>query len=308
MDICRKFGRVALRDRMLIFLPFKSFWDTPPIHMRFKPGAIRMILLVVLAGVLLTACEPRDSMPFTSEVDEPHFRRGSQLLKAGRTQEALAAFLKVIEKRGSDAPESHLEVGLLYLQNIKDPIAAIYHFRKFLELRPNSPQADLVRQRIDTATKEFARTLPAQPLEGQLQRLELMDLVEKLQAENFQLKDEISRLRGMPPSSRPLISEGAAGRPTSAVADEPDALPATPVTPFGQPRQVPTAPAVDQQTPAEQQPGAVRSHVVRQGDTLYRLSTQYYGTGRRWREIYEANRDVMRSETDLRIGMTLKIP
>ena len=293
---------------MLIFLPFKSFWDTPPIHMRFKPGAVRLVLLVILGGAIFTGCEPRDSMPFTSEVDEPHFRRGSQLLKAGRTQEALAAFLKVIEKRGSDAPESHLEVGLLYLQNVKDPIAAIYHFRKFLELRPNSPQADLVRQRIETATKEFARTLPAQPLEGQLQRLELMDIVEKLQAENVSLKDEISRLRGMPPSSRPMISEGTGERSTIADATEPDALPATPVTPFGGQRQVPTTPTPEQQTPAAQQPGAARTHVVRQGDTLYRLSTHYYGSGRRWREIYEANRDVMRSETDLRIGMTLKIP
>ena len=288
---------------MLIFLPFKSFWETPPFHMRFKSGAIRLILLVVLAGAMFTACEQRDSLPFASEVDEPHFRRGSQLLKAGRTQEALAAFLKVIEKRGSDAPESHLEVGLLYLQNVKDPIAAIYHFRKFLELRPNSPQADLVRQRIETATKEFARTLPAQPLEGQLQRLELMDLVEKLQAENFQLKDEVSRLRGLPASSRPFVADGATNRTATATATEPEALPATPVTPLGPPR---TAPA--EQPSATQQPGTARIHVVQQGETLYRLSTQYYGAGRRWREIYEANRDVMKSETDLRIGMTLKIP
>lgn len=293
---------------MLIFLPFKSFWGTPPIHMRYKPGTIRLVLLVVLAGVVFSACEQRDSLPFASEIDEPHFRRGSQLLKAGRTQEALAAFLKVIEKRGSDAPESHLEVGLLYLQNVKDPIAAIYHFRKFLELRPNSPQADLVRQRIETATKEFARTLPAQPLEGQLQRLELMDLVEKLQTENFQLKDEVSRLRGLPPSSRPMIGDGATDRTATAGGSEPEVLPATPVTPLGPPRTAPGSQPPAQQTTAPQQPGTVRIHVVQQGDTLYRLSTQYYGAGRRWREIYEANRDVMKSETDLRIGMTLKIP
>jgi tetratricopeptide (TPR) repeat protein len=291
---------------MLIFLPFKSFWDTPPFHMRFKPGAIRLFLLVVLTGALFTACERRDSLPFASEVDEPHFRRGSQLLKAGRTQEALAAFLKVIEKRGSDAPESHLEVGLLYLQNVKDPIAAIYHFRKFLELRPNSPQADLVRQRIDTATKEFARTLPAQPLEGQLQRIELMDLVDKLQAENLQLKDEISRLRGLPPSSRPFIADNTDNR--TAAPNEPDALPATPVTPLGPQRTAPANQLATEQQAGAQQPGSVRLHVVQQGDTLYRLSTQYYGAGRRWREIYDANRDVMKSETDLRIGMTLKIP
>lgn len=293
---------------MLIFLPFKSFWATPPFHMRFKPGAIRLFLLVVLTGALFTACERRDALPFASEVDEPHYRRGSQLLKAGRTQEALAAFLKVIEKRGSDAPESHLEVGLLYLQNIKDPIAAIYHFRKFLELRPNSPQADLVRQRIETATKEFARTLPAQPLEGQLQRIELMDLVEKLQAENLQLKDEISRFRGLPPSSRSFVAESAGDRTAISAANEPDALPATPVTPLGPPRIAPAIRPPAQQPAATQEPGTVRVHVVQQGDTLYRLSIQYFGTGRRWREIYDANRDVMRSETDLRIGMQLKIP
>lgn len=302
---------MTLRDRMLIFLPFKSFWDTPHLHMRLKPGAIRLVLFVLLAGLVFTGCEPRDSMPFASEVDEPHFRRGSQLLKAGRTQEALAAFLKVIEKRGGDAPESHLEVGLLYLQNVRDPIAAIYHFRKFLELRPNSPQADLVRQRIDTATKEFARTLPAQPLEGQLQRIELMELVEKLQSENNQLKEEIARLRGISTSGRAFIGDNSS-RPGTSVS-EPDALPATPVTPLGLPRQSQQVQTTPSQQPGTQpaapvQPGTVRIHVVRQGDTLYRLSTQYYGSGRRWREIYEANRDVMNSETDLKIGMQLKIP
>lgn len=299
---------MALRDRMLIFLPFKSFWATPRTQMCAKARAVRFLLLAVLAGLVLAGCERRDSLPFASEVDEPHFRRGSQLLKAGRTQEALAAFLKVIEKRGGDAPESHLSVGEIYLENVKDPIASIYHFRKFLELRPNSPQADLVRQRIETGTKEFARTLPARPLEGQLQRIELMDLVEKLKAENFQLKDEISRLRGLPPSSRPLITGDAGARSTDSAATEPDALPATPVTPLGPPRTAAAAQFATPQSPAAQQPGAIRVHVVQQGDTLYRLSTQYYGTGRRWRELYEANRDVMRSETDLRIGMQLKIP
>lgn len=293
---------MTLRDRMLIYLPFKSFWDTPQFHMCPKPGVTLLIMLILLAGSVFTGCQPRESLPFTSEVDEPHYRRGSQLLKAGRTQEALAAFLKVIEKRGSDAPESHLEVGLLYLQNIKDPIAAIYHFRKFLELRPNSPQSELVRQRIETATKEFARTLPAQPLEGQLQRLELMELVEKLQGENFQLKEEVSRLRGLPSSSRPLV-----WGVHTPLASEPDVLPATPVTPIGPPRSA-TSTQPPAMQPATNPPGTVRIHVVRQGDTLYRLSTHYYGSGNRWREIFSANRDVMNSETDLRIGIQLKIP
>jgi nucleoid-associated protein YgaU len=135
-----------------------------------------------------------------------------------------------------------------------------------------------------------------------------MDLVEKLRAENLQLKDEISRFRGLPASSRQFVAEGAGSRSQTTSANEPDALPATPVTPLGPPRTAPTTQPSTQQPTVTQQAGTARVHVVQQGDTLYRLSTQYYGTGRRYREIYEANRDVMRSEIDLRIGMQLKIP
>jgi UDP-N-acetylmuramyl pentapeptide phosphotransferase/UDP-N-acetylglucosamine-1-phosphate transferase len=46
------FCRVALRDRMLIFLPFKSFWDTPPLHMRFRPGATTVVTRFWILGIL----------------------------------------------------------------------------------------------------------------------------------------------------------------------------------------------------------------------------------------------------------------
>ena len=126
-------------------------------------------LLLPLLGVLvlgLAGCSDNDHVNSASELDEPGYREGEALLKTGRKQEALTAFLKVISKRGDDAPESHLELGLLYLQHINDPLAAIYHFKKYLALRPNSPQAPLVKQRIDAAIREFARTIPAHPLEG----------------------------------------------------------------------------------------------------------------------------------------------
>jgi len=64
--------------------------------------------------------------------------------RSGQNQIALEAFLKVIEKRGDDAPESHLEAGLIYLNHIKDPIAAIYHFRKYIEIKPNSARGQQV--------------------------------------------------------------------------------------------------------------------------------------------------------------------
>ena len=51
-----------------------------------------------------------------------------------------------------------------------------------------------------------------------------------------------------------------------------------------------------------------RRHVVRPGDTLSKLSQQYYGNRTRWGDIYAANRNVMKSDSDLKVGMELRIP
>ncbi len=53
---------------------------------------------------------------------------------------------------------------------------------------------------------------------------------------------------------------------------------------------------------------AGESYVVKPGDTLYRIAKQLLGSGSRYRAIYEANRDRMRSPDDLRVGMRLVIP
>ena len=71
---------------------------------------------------------------------------------------------------------------------MKDPIRAIYHFERFLQFRPQSPQATQVRQLIETAQKEFARQLPAQPYQGELDRIDLMELVKTLKLENDSLR------------------------------------------------------------------------------------------------------------------------
>lgn len=54
--------------------------------------------------------------------------------------------------------------------------------------------------------------------------------------------------------------------------------------------------------------GGRRTHVVREGETLSSLAAKYLGSSARFHEIYEANRDVLRSPNDLRDGVTLVIP
>jgi LysM repeat protein len=277
--------------------------------------------MAMLAALVLAGCGDDPRRTYAAEIDEPAYRQGQALLKSGRRQEALAAFLNVIERR-SDAPESHLEAGLLYLHHLNDPLAAIYHFKKYLALRPNSQQSSVVRQRIDFAIREFAKTLPAQPLPSQFERIDLLAKVDRLTRENEDLKQQLADLKAGridvpssvaaapsdPPASRPTGQFEIASGPVPTVRTRP---PTTRANPPPESVRNPPAVASNPQTKAGTAPlpsRGPRSHVVQQGDTLYKLAQQYYGDRARWRDIFAANRNVMQTETDLKIGMTLRIP
>jgi len=294
------------------------------------PALLGLLFLGLVAG-----CDRGDTLTLSSETDDPFYRQGQQLSKQGRNQEALNAYLKVISRRDETAPESHLEVGLILLRHVKDPIAAIYHFRKYLELQPNSRQAVYVRGLIDTAKREFARTLPATPLESQADQLERQDQIDRLLRENDQLKAELTAARGG--VSAPPVRSRA-----DVPSDNPDGAPmiTIPVTP-AEPTNTAAAPAADESpvtyapvpvASAEEEPRieavpmakptrptanktlskptapAGRTHTVTRGDTLFSIAQKYYNNRGKWRDIYAANRDVMPNETALKPGMTLKIP
>jgi len=54
-----------------------------------------------------------------------------------------------------------------------------------------------------------------------------------------------------------------------------------------------------------------RYHTVKKGDSLYRISESYYGTGIYWKEIFNANKrpkGPMRNSDTLQAGWKLRIP
>jgi nucleoid-associated protein YgaU len=63
-----------------------------------------------------------------------------------------------------------------------------------------------------------------------------------------------------------------------------------------------TAPA-----PAQGGPGA-RTYVVVKGDNLSKIAKQEYGDASKWRQIYEANRDVIKDPDLIYPGQQLRIP
>ncbi len=51
-----------------------------------------------------------------------------------------------------------------------------------------------------------------------------------------------------------------------------------------------------------------QTYTVQQGDSLWSLAERFYGEGRRWQKIYDANRDALPSHSQLSVGEVLVIP
>lgn len=244
------------------------------------------LILLFCALAMTTGCRP-GSVEVVSETDEKQYQLAKDFQSQGRTADALRAFLRVIDAR-RNAPESHFEAGYIYLNAMSDPIKAIYHFEQYLQLNPNSPQARQVRQLIETAEKAFARKLPAQPYEGELDRMDMMELVNSLKQENDRLKRELvatqQRLTNLENRLNGSTSTGAENRQPNVYRQN------QPATTSPSPANVP------------------RTYTVQSGDSLSSISRKMYGTPSRWIDIYQANRDRLSSENALRVGQELRIP
>jgi len=237
---------------------------------------IFVFLLILESFFLQIGCAPSGSI--IEESNDPAFERGKSYLKVGRDKEALDEFLSVT-RRVTQAPKSHLEAGrlLLTLFERKDPVDAIYHFRRFLLIEPNARKSPMVEQLIVTAEREILRKLPGEPYGNYLETIDLKD-------ENARLQREIEDLKAR------------LGSPLGPAVPVPDDI-----TKKDAVIQVPKAVNVPN-------PPVVSSYVVQPGDSLYAISKKIYGDASKIDLIYSANRDTLKSKNSLRVGQTLRLP
>ena len=232
--------------------------------------------LIACWFLLHSACAPVGSI--IEELDDPAFERGRSYLKVGRETDALDEFLSVT-RRVTQAPKSHLEAGrlLLTLSDRKDPVAAIYHFRRFLLLQPNARESPMVEQLIVTAEREIIRKLPGEPYDNYLESIDLKD-------ENERLRREIADLQARLGS------------------------PLAPVVPSALPLQSATVNTISQPSQVIEKPKSPQAYVVKKGDSLYAISEKVYGNSSYVNAIYSANRDTLKSKNSLKVGQTLRLP
>ena len=238
----------------------------------------RSLVFICLLSNLSFSCT-QDNRVVEEDQDDA-FIQGRSFLKVGKEEEALDQFLSVT-RRTIKCPKSHLEVGRLFLtlETRKDPVAAIYHFRRFLLLENESREAPKVEQLIVTAEREIIRNLPGEPYSDLLDSLTLKE-------ENDNLKRKVADLQariGLPLEIKNL-----------------------PVPRMRKPQFI--SPVTSVQKPIPLQSSSPRTYVVKKGDSLYAISRKLYGDSSHIERIFQANRQSLSSKNSLKLGQTLIIP
>ena len=232
-------------------------------------------LPLCLAVVALSACNETAESSDAREERDPLVKTGQAYMEQELWDEAEQAFKEALDDDPMMA-RPHLDLALIYQQYNPNYVHAIYHYDRYLELRPQSEKAEFINEQKVKLQQAVANNI----IKESPQVKQVLDELERLRKENASLRTQ-------------LADVSATAKTTSAVSAEP------------------SSPATTTQGEAESSQQATASHQIYHvvaGDTLTKIAAKFYGDSADWDVLYEANRDTLPSPGDLRVGQTLVIP
>lgn len=253
-----------------------------------------VIIAVLMATGLLGCQQPVSSG--RSGVRNPYYEQARKAVEERNFSRAATLYQRALWV-DPELAQAHLELGLLYDDKLQDPIGAIYHYRCYIQLRPNSEKRQLVEDYIDRAKISLVARLPQSPVVDPAVLTRLQNEKAALVQENMALQARVMELEKLLTQVNRAAAATPSLPPPASVAAAPAAA-----------RHGVNAGAELPQRPAPAEPVASRQHVVQRGETLQSIALRYYGTRAAWDRIYQANRTVLADKNQLKAGQVLAIP
>ena len=214
---------------------------------------------VLLAGLCVTGCLP-SGRGAADEMKESNFLTGKAREAALDYKGAMQAFEKALEVNPGNA-SAHFELALLCERNEADLPGAIYHYDRYLRLRPNAENTEIVKGRMLQCKQLLASVVSPVAPTPTMQR----DL-ERLTAENRELKRQLDAWQTYYAASPPPTNTAGAPQHLSApAASAPSSTTAPATTATAQ-----TAPASRTTTAP-----TTRIHRVKEGETPIAIARNY---------------------------------
>ena len=242
---------------------------------------MKKLLVIISCALLLAGCGHKSGAQLdTADEKDSRVSKGLEHVRLKKWDEAIGQFETALAKK-PELGRPDLELAMIYQQHEKNYARAIYHYDRYLEKRPLTEKRALIQDWIKQAKVSLAG-------EAGIPGGDVSEELVRLTRENNMLRRQLETAGGAAPANvtsvKTILTQPPIPRPVAA----PVAAPAAP-------------------KPVEQ-PKAARTYQVRPGDTLSRIAGSVYGDAGKWRKIYDANRDKMKTETDIKVGQTLTIP
>jgi LysM repeat protein len=249
-------------------------------------------MLMALCGVFLSGCLPS----LTSQLEEerePHFQEGKTRVNALDYKGAIESFEKALDVNPRSG-SAHFEMAWLLDQKEPNPAAAIYHYDKYLELRPKAENVATVRARILACKQELTKSVSLGPVTQSLQ-----NDFERLNDANKKLREDLENWRSYALHLQALTNQLlSAPRPTPVTAAS---VPPTAAT--APPAATPVAFNTGGSRPAPTVQAGTRTHTVKPGETPVAIARRY---GVRVDALMAANPRV--DARRMQVGQALNIP
>lgn len=238
------------------------------------------ISLLFVFLMIAVGCDSKTGISDVAERDHPAMKKALSLERAGNKEGALRIYQGLLDQNPTIA-RAHLALAFLLEEEGGNSPAALYHYQRYLNLRPDTEKRGMIESRIRAAQLAYVGTV----FTNESAILTRMSEVER---ENSALKIRVVNLESQTSHLRAAL---AANRAKYAESREESSR------------------ILDKQGLPVLAPRAAGKVVrVLKGDTLRKISERAYGTQERWREIFEANKALLKNREDVRIGQTLIVP
>lgn len=212
------------------------------------------------------------------EEKDPHFIDGKKRVGSMDYDGAIDSFERALQANPKSGA-AHLELGLLYEQRRNDPVSALYHYQRHLQLRKDSSVADVVAQKIAGCKRELAKGVSVAVVNRDMQR----DL-DRLTTTNSAMRERLAILEAELQRRPRFLTNYVTNWLTvtqylTRTIEVPAPQAPQPITPTPAPgAQIQTAQPQTPTIPAPRAPvtpARPERYTVRSGDTFAKIARQY---------------------------------
>ncbi|PTX99448.1 hypothetical protein DB346_16535 [Verrucomicrobia bacterium LW23] len=265
------------------------------------------LFFAAACAMLLAGCLGKDPNLDFEDARNPHVKQAQQYAADKNFPEAVKSYQAALG-HNPDLAVVHYDIGKLYAEKINNPLYALYHLQRAMDLTasaPNNPLREQAKQLFDNQKMAYAATMPDSPIDNaqafekvqhdlELARGQISALKEELRLEQAKvakleaMKDQQPSLAGGGPSSAadpnapPGTTPAGGGIPLPPAGGGAPVLPAgggAPVLPPADGSGTPALPPGGGLPPAagaSNIPDGAKTYTIQKGDTLWKIAQKNY--------------------------------